>query len=398
MERPLTSGVGEATAGQPETIESDNAPDTDSEPARPWRRKLAAMILIPLGLLAALAYGYHYWTFARFQISTDDAYIGADIATLSAKVSGYVEAVEVADHAEVKTGDIIARIDDGDYRLAMQTAQDKIAMQQAAITRIDRQIAAQGAAVEQTRAQLTANEADAKRAALELERQKGLARRDYSSRQTLEQAEAANVQALAAIRSARAAIRAALANGEVLKAEKREAEGRLQELRTALAIAERDLSFTVIRAPFDGVIGNRAMQKGDFVQPGQRLGSLVPLDQVYIDANFKETQLAGLRPGQPVEIEIDAMPDHVFHGRVVSFAPASGSIFSLLPPENATGNFTKVVQRIPVRIRVEQRPDEHGLVRPGMSVIVSVNTKSDAPSSELAAEPGAAPLDAGSQR
>jgi membrane fusion protein (multidrug efflux system) len=341
-------------------------------------RRFVALVLVPLILAAGVFFGYRYWTVGRFQISTDDAYIGADIATLSAKVSGYVTSVEVGDHAHVRTGDVIARIDDGDYKLAVQTATDKIATQKASIARMDSQIVAQQAAIEQARAQLTANEADAKRASLELDRQKDLAQRDFSSRQTLETTEARNTQAVAAVRSAKAAIDAALANVEVTKAQKGEAEGTLKQLETALAIAQRDLSFTVIRAPFDGVIGNRAMQKGDLVQPGQRLASLVPLDAVYIDANFKETQLEGMRAGQAVDIEVDAVPGHVFHGKVVSFAPASGAVFSLLPPENATGNFTKVVQRVPVRIRVEQRADEHDLLRPGMSVVVSVNTKADA--------------------
>jgi membrane fusion protein (multidrug efflux system) len=146
----------------------------------------------------------------------------------------------------------------------------------------------------------------------------------------------------------------------------------------------------VIRAPFDGVIGNRAVQTGEYVQPGQRLASLVPLSSVYIDANFKETQLGGLKPGQPVDIEVDAVPGHVFHGHVISFAPASGSVFSLLPPDNATGNFTKVVQRIPVRIRVDRGADEQDLLRPGMSVVVSVNTKGDATTTAVAAKPGQA--------
>jgi membrane fusion protein (multidrug efflux system) len=338
---------------------------------------MVATLVVPLVFAAALYYGYQWWTLGRFQVSTDDAYIHADIATLSTKVSGYVTAVEVTDNSRVKAGDVIARIDDGDYQLAVQTAKDKIAVQQAGIERIARQIEAQQANVDQARAQLTATEADAKRATLELNRQKDLATRDFSSRQTLEQAEANNARMAATVQSGKAAIEAAIASGEVLKAQRTEAERTLSQLQTALTMAERDLSFTIIRAPFDGVIGNRAVQKGDFVQPSQRLASLVQLDHVYIDANFKETQLKRLRPNQLVEIEVDAMPDHVFQGRVVSFAPASGSVFSLLPPENATGNFTKIVQRVPVRIRVEQRADEHDLLRPGMSALVSVNTKGE---------------------
>jgi membrane fusion protein (multidrug efflux system) len=347
-----------------------------------------ALLVIPLALAAALYYGYQWWTVGRFQISTDDAYIHADIATLSAKASGYVTSVEVTDNSHVKAGDVVARIDDGDYRLAVQTAADKIAVQQATIERIARQIDAQQANIEQARAQLAATDADAKRAKLELDRQKDLATRDFSSRQTLEQAEANNTRAVANVQSGKAAIDAAVASGEVLKAQKTEAERGLDQLRTALTMAERDLSFTIVRAPFDGVIGNRAVQKGDFVQPGQRLASFVQLDHVYIDANFKETQLARLRPEQLVDVEVDAMPGHVFQGRVVSFAPASGSVFSLLPAENATGNFTKVVQRVPVRIRVEQRADDAERLRPGMSAYVRVHTKDEA-GNALTAEAGA---------
>jgi len=378
-----------AERSQPQTTVAPDAPAPAGKAGSMRRR--AAMVVIPLILAGALYYGYQYWTVGRFQISTDDAYIHADIATLSAKVSGYVTAVEVADNSRVKAGAVIARIDDGDYRLGVQTAHDKIAVQQAGIDRIARQIEAQQANVDQARAQLTAIEADAKRAKLELDRQKDLATRDFSSRQILEQAEANNARAVATVQSGKAAIEATIAGGEVLKAQRIEAERTLNQLQTALAMAERDLSFTIVRAPFDGVIGNRAVRKGDFVQPSQRLASLVPLDHVYIDANFKETQLARLRPEQLVNIEVDAMPGHVFQGRVVSVAPASGSVFSLLPAENATGNFTKIVQRVPVRIRVEQRADEHGLLRPGMSALVSVDTLDEAakPVAQAAAQPPA---------
>ena len=161
----------------------------------------------------------------------------------------------------------------------------------------------------------------------------------------------------------------------MLKAQQQEAARTLEQLKTTLAKAERDLSFTTIRAPFEGMIGNRAMQSGDYVQSGQRLASLVPLDDVYVDANFKETQLGDLHPGQPVSISVDALDGHAIAGTVESVAPASGSVFSLLPPDNATGNFTKVVQRIPVRIRVPAKVGAEEVLRPGMSVVVSVDTK-----------------------
>jgi len=170
-------------------------------------------------------------------------------------------------------------------------------------------------------------------------------------------------------------IEAAEANLDVLKAQQQEAARTFDELQTALAKAERDLSFTIIRAPVDGVFSNRAVQTGDYVQTGQRVASLVPLNDIYVDANFKETQLARIHPGQPVSISVDALPDHDIIGRVASLSPASGSVFSLLPPDNATGNFTKIVQRLPVRIEVPAGVAAQRMLRPGMSVVVSVNTR-----------------------
>ncbi len=295
--------------------------------------------------------------------------------TLAAKIPGYLATLAVDDNQHVRAGDVIARIDDGDYRLAVDAARDKVATQKATIERIGQQIAAQQAAVEQAYAQLDSAQAGATRARLELDRQQALAAREFASRQRLEQAQADRDQTIAAVESAKAQTQSAAANVDVLKGQQEEAARTLKELETSLAKAERDLSFAVIRAPFDGVVGNRAVQTGDYVQPGQRLASLVPLDDVYIDANFKETQVARLRSGQTVRIKVDALPDQRLEGSIVSFAPASGSVFSLLPPDNATGNFTKIVQRVPVRIRVPAEVAREGLLRPGMSVVVSVDTR-----------------------
>ena len=346
-------------------------------------RKALARGAAILGVLLALSgggyYGHYWWTAGRYLVSTDDAYVGAKSATLSPKVSGYIADITVADNARVAEGDVIARIDDGDYRLAVQAAHDQIAVQQAVVERLGRQTTAQEATVDQTKAQLASAKAGAKRADLELKRQQDLATRQISSKQSLEQSQATYDQSVASVQAAEAAIESATANVGVLKAQQEEARRTLQQYQTTLAKAERDLSFTVIRAPFDGVIGNRAVQVGDYVQPTQRLASLVPLDAIYVDANFKETQLARVHPGQPVSIAIDAFPDHALEGKVASVAPASGSVFSLLPPDNATGNFTKIVQRLPVRILVPAAVAEQSLLRPGMSVVVSVNTKPGAP-------------------
>jgi membrane fusion protein (multidrug efflux system) len=347
------------------------------KPRTRLRLALAAAVLLVLG--AGSYYGHYWWTVGRYLVATDDAYVGAKSATLSPKISGYIADVAIEDNASVKAGDVIARIDDGDYKLAVQTARDQVGVQQATVARIDKQVAAQRAAVEQARAQLVSAKAGETRADLDLKRQQELAARQINSRQSLEQSQANYDQAVAAVRAADAAVQSAAANVEVLEAQKEEAARAVRQSQTALAKAERDLSFTVIRAPFDGVIGNRAVQVGDYVQPTQRLASLVPLDAVYVDANFKETQVSRLQPGQPVRISVDALPDHDIEGRVASVSPASGSVFSLLPPDNATGNFTKVVQRVPVRILVPALVAEKSVLRPGMSVVVSVNTKDGAP-------------------
>ena len=328
-----------------------------------------------VAIIAAGGAGTRWWVSGRFMISTDDAYVGAHNTTLASKVSGYVASIPVGDNATVHAGDVIATIDDGDYQLAVDAAREKVATQQATVDRIGRQVVAQQATVDQTKAQMVSAQAEAKKTQLEYERQQALSTQRYASQQTLEQATASRDQAAASIQSTQALIDAAVANLEVLKAQQQEAARTLDELRTAQAKAERDLSFTIIRAPVDGVFGNRAVQTGDYVQTGQRVASLVPLSEVYIDANFKETQLARIRAGQPVTVSVDALPDHDIHGRVASLAPASGSVFSLLPPDNATGNFTKIVQRLPVRIEVPAGVTAQRVLRPGMSVVVSVNTK-----------------------
>jgi membrane fusion protein, multidrug efflux system len=328
-----------------------------------------------IAIVAGGAFATSWWVNGRYLISTDDAYVHAHNTTLASKISGYVESIPIADNATVHAGDVIATIDPGDYRLAADAAREKVATQRATVDRIGRQVVAQQANVDQTKAQLVSAQAMAKKTQLELDRQQSLAAQKFASQQTLEAAQANRDQAVAAVEGAQAAIDAAAANLDVLRAQQQEAARTLDELKTALAKAERDLSFTVIRAPVDGVFSNRAVQTGDYVQTGQRVASLVPLHDVYVDANFKETQLERIRPGQPVSISVDALPDHTIEGHVASLSPASGAVFSLLPPDNATGNFTKIVQRLPVRIDVPAEVAARQVLRPGMSVVVSVNTK-----------------------
>lgn len=381
--------IAAAKAAHLKTVESPapeaKAPDTapaapvaanEAGKARGGKRKL--MLLGTAAVLAIAVggwYGSKYLVSGRYMVSTDDAYVRAHNTTLASKIAGYVASIPVEDNAQVRAGDVIATIDDGDYRLAVEAARDKVATQEATVERIGRQVVAQDSSIAQARAQLASAQAMAKKTQSEFARQQQLASRDFASKQALEQAEAGRDQADASVQSAQAAIDAAGATLEVIKAQQREAAGTLAELKTALAKAERDLSFTVIRAPVDGVLGNRAVQVGDYVQTAQRFASLVPLERIYVDANFKETQLAKLKPGQPVSVSVDALPDHAIEGRVASLSPASGAVFSLLPPDNATGNFTKIVQRMPVRIEIPADVATQRLMRPGMSVVVSVNTK-----------------------
>ncbi|MFO1151756.1 MAG: HlyD family secretion protein [Alsobacter sp.] len=345
-------------------------------PPRRGRRR----VVLPLVLLAALGgggwYGYGWWTEGRFLVSTDDAYVKANVTTIAAKVAGYVVEAPVVNNTAVKAGDVIARIDDGDYRNAVDAAKARIGTQQATIERIGRQVTAQIAALGQSHAQLTANEADLTRAEADYQRAQSLAQSDFGSKQKLDAARADRDRAAAAVESAKAAIASAEATIEVTRAQETEARRQVAELQTALDKAERDLAFTVIRAPVDGVVANRAAEVGNFVQPGARLAALVPLDSLYVEANYKETQLARIRPGQSVDVEVDALPGHRFEGKVESLAPGSGTIFSLLPPENATGNFTKIVQRVPVRVAVPPELAASGQLRPGLSVVASVRTKS----------------------
>ena len=362
---PATSGPRDASSGSAKTAVRRVA----------FNKRTLIAVAAAIAIIAGGAFGTEWWINGRYVISTDDAYVHAHNTTLASKISGYVASIPIEDNATIHAGDVIATIDDGDYKLAADAAREKVATQQATVDRIGRQVIAQNAAIDQAKAQMVSAQAAAKRAQLELDRQQTLAAQKFASQQTLEQAQANRDQSSAAVDNAQAGIDAAAANLDVLKAQQQEAARTLDELKTALAKAERDFSFTVIRAPVDGVFSNRAVQTGDYVQTGQRIASLVPLDDVYVDANFKETQLARLQPGQPVSIRVDALPGHDIAGRVASLSPASGAVFSLLPPDNATGNFTKIVQRLPVRIEVPADMAAKQVLRPGMSVVVSVNTK-----------------------
>ncbi len=385
---PSEETVGRRPAEAPDQPAFDQpaaAPAASSEP-KSGKRKLVLMGIVALLALAAVGYGGYYVLVGRFYVSTDDAYVRANNTMLGARVSGHIAAILPGDNVVVRTGDVIFRIDDGDYRIAVDGARSKIATQQATIDRIGRQVAAQESAVEQAKAQLASADAALKRAGLDFERQQALSTKGFASRATFEVSEAGRDQGMAGVKSAQAAYDAALTNVEVTKAQQIEARAQLAELQTSLAKAERDLDFTSVRAPVDGTFSNRLVNTGDFVVMGQRLGNVVPLNDVFIDANFKETQLKRIRPGQPVTISVDAYGHRKFSGVVDSISPAAGSVFTLLPPDNATGNFTKIVQRLPVRIRVPKDVAKQNLLRAGMSVYATVDTNNGAADADSEAD------------
>ena len=361
-------------------------------PAAPPKKKRGIVgRLVLVALLGAAAWfggkaGYAWWIDGRFLVTTDDAYVAADITTLAAKASGYVTEVMVVDNQAVKKGDVVARIDDGDYRLAVAQAENALAGNVATIARIDRQIAAGAAQVAQAKAGVASAEATLESKDIDFDRQSTLVSNKVSAQSQLDDARTDRDAARATVASAEAAVAVAEANIEVLKAQKAEAEATGKTLQTALDKANRDLSFTEIRAPIDGVVGNKAFEVGTYVTPGQQLASLVASGSAHIEANYKETQLAKLVPGETVRITVDALgEEETILGKVESLSPATGSVFSLLPANNATGNFTKVVQRLPVRIAVPDDVALSGKLRPGLSVVVAADPRTAPTATQTAA-------------
>lgn len=354
----------------------EDAPQTAETQKKKLSARQVVLPIIGLGLLAGAGwYGYDYWTFGRFMINTDDAYVQVDMASVAPKITGYVEHVAVTENEHVKTGDPLVTIDAGDYRIALDQARASIATEEKTLDRIDAQIEAAKASLQQAQAQKIAAQAAADNAVRTRDRAQKLVATKVGTQAQLDDAQTAVEQANANLFGADAQIAAANANIGVLKAQYEEAKSSIRSLELARDKAMRDLSFTVLRAPYDGVVGNLSVKEGDLVSPGQKLGVVVPLNKLYITANFKETQLAHMEPGEKVHISVDAMDGGGFEGTLSSLAPASGALFSLLPPENATGNFTKVVQRVPVRIEIPADVLAKGKLRAGLSVVVDVDSR-----------------------
>ncbi len=337
-------------------------------------KKRILSLLIPLLLLAATLAGWRWWSDWRFIQTTDDAYVEGNITHLSPKLAGHIVELAAADNQPVKAGDILVRIDDRDQRARRAEILALVAARAAQFDQLDDKVAVQQALLAQAGAGISAAQADLTRSRADLERARTLVREDFVSRQRFDSQTADAAKAEAGVKGSSAQATATRRQLAVLEADRAIAQAQFDQARAQLEQADSDLAATVIRAPLDGVIGNRVAQLGMYVRPGQHLLSVVPLDQLWIDANFKETQLGRLLPGQGAEIRVDAFAGTVISGTVTGFAPASGAKFSLLPPENATGNFTKVVQRVPVRIALAPDHPLAGRLRPGLSVVVSVRT------------------------
>src|SRR5713101_7777142 len=372
---------------QPDTGKASVAESASA--AAPGKRFNFRKVLMAGAAVAVLAgaawYGWDYWTVGQYLVSTDDAYVKADNTTVAPKISGYLREVLVGDNELVKTGQVLARIDERDFKVALDQARSDVAAANAAIASKQAQLGVQQAVIDAAKATIEVDKATVTFAAQENKRYGDLAATGYGSVQNAQQAQSRIAGAQAAVQRDTANLASALKQVDLLKAEIAQAKAALARASATQSQAELNLGYTTIVAPIDGIIGNRSLRIGQFVQAGTQLMSVVPVSGAYVVANFKETQLTAVREGQPVEIAVDMFPGQRVHGHVDSIAPASGQEFALLPPDNATGNFTKVVQRIPVKIALNR--DSNALIelRPGMSVVPTIETHASAPEGKAVA-------------
>ncbi|HEX3624705.1 MAG TPA: HlyD family secretion protein [Verrucomicrobiae bacterium] len=345
---------------------------------RPFSKRALLQALITSAGVAVFALICHWWMVGRFIESTDDAYIGGDLTVIAPEVAGFISRIDVRDNQQVHAGDPLIKLDDRDYRAGLAKADAAVAMGQATLTNLDATRHLQDAVVIQSQADVATADAEIIRTHDDQVRYKRMVADGSVSIQSAEAAETAYKQAVASGEKARGGLAAAQRQLDVIQTQKQEAMASLQQ-----AIAERDaarlnLGYTELRAPVDGTVGNRSAQVGAYAATGSQLISLIPARGLWVDANFKEDQLARIHTGLPATVTVDSIPGKTFRGHVVSIAPATGAEFSVLPPENATGNFTKIVQRVAVRIVFDDEASALGQLRPGLSVIANVDASSTA--------------------
>jgi membrane fusion protein (multidrug efflux system) len=360
---------------------ASTATNAQTAPSQPVSHNVWQRLAIPFAaVLAAFAFialatlRWDAWVGSAVIQTTDDAYVRAELTRLSSRVAGEVLTVAVKDYQHVKAGDLLVQIDPADYEAQVAQAEASVTAAQAALDNLSNQVELQYATIAQAEAQQISAAALEVEARQEQERQQSLSQSEAGTRQKFEQATAAYAKAQADVRASRALIAAQRHQLEVLSGTKKQRAADVLGAQAVLAAARLKLGYTRIVAPFDGVVGERQVQPGDYVNIGSNLINVVPLPHVYVIANYKETQLTRVKPGQSAEITVDSFPGQKVHGRVERVSPASGSQFALLPPDNATGNFTKVVQRIPVRIELDNGQPMLERLLPGMSVVARIHT------------------------
>ena len=339
------------------------------------RKKALKYLALGAVLLALIGYGAHWWTAGRFIEETDDAYVGGDVTVIGSKVPGYIAAIKVTDNQAVKQGELLIKIDDRDYRAAVAKAEAAVEAQQAALANLDAVANLQKSVIAQAVAGRSAAQAEATRSQLDDQRYQALAGRSAVSIESAQRAQADARTARAGTDRASAAVDAAERQIDVISTQKKQVEAALAQAMAEAETARLNLSYTELRAPVDGTIGNRRARVGTYAAAGSQMLVVVPAHGLWVDANFKEDQLARMKVGQAVDVRADVLPGRAFRGHVQSLAPATGAQFSILPPENATGNFTKVVQRVPIRVLLDGADGDLGVLRPGLSVTATIDTR-----------------------
>jgi membrane fusion protein (multidrug efflux system) len=373
----IGSAPADAHAGAPQRVAL--TPNVEEAPEAPKKKRPVLPIVLVLVLAIAGYFGWRWWQ-GRDWESTDNAQVEGHITPVLPRVGGYVAQVRVEENQQVKAGDTLAVIDDRDLRTKLEAADaDLQAAQEAAAgngSQVEAQAAAARAQAGAATAQIAAAQANAEKARRDVERLRPLAERNIVSKQQFDAVVAASAAADAQVQAARETAAAAGSQATAAGAGVRVTRSKIEAARAARDAAALQLSYAVIVAPMDGIVAKKSVEVGQLVQPGQPIMSVVPLNDVWVTANLKETQTRDLKVGDPVEVEVDAYPGRTFHGRLESISPATGARFSLLPPDNATGNYTKVVQRIPVRVRFDAREDPQHSLRPGMSATVKIKARS----------------------
>jgi len=366
--------TGKGASPQTASPEAEQRDETEEKKPSIIRRHPLATLLIVVAIIAVAVIGYFVWLiyFHPYE-STDDAFIDARSFSVAAKISGYVADVPVSDNQHVDAGAVIAKIDPHDYQIALDQANGQIGVAKAAVASADAQIAAAGAAIDEAKAQQTSAAAALQYAKDENDRQQQLVKSGAGSEQAAQQAASTLRQGQASYAQSQASVTSAVKNQAAAEAQKASAIASLHQAEAQAEAAQQNLDYTTITAAQPGRVVKLSGSKGQYVQAGQAISMFVP-DEIWVTANFKETQLTDMRPGQPVDLTIDAYPDHVLKGKIDSVQPGSGTAFSLLPAENATGNYVKVTQRVPVKIVVDNWPKDIA-IGPGMSVIPTVTVR-----------------------